>query len=166
LIGSVDQLGLVEAVDRLSKRVIERIPDRPDRRDGDDLGKPFPVTHRCELRPGVGMRDEAVEAGAALPTGHLECVEDHGGAHVRCDTPTHDATRERIDDEAHIGDTGPGRHIGQIHRPEAIRRVGSEVPLHQISRPRSLWVGSGRVVRTRLPRRTPWIPRAFIRRAV
>ncbi len=74
--------------------------------------------------------------GASGPAGHLDRVEDHLGAHVRRDPPPHDHARERVDDEAHVGDAGPCRHEGQICHPEPVRRGCGELPLHEVRVPR------------------------------
>jgi hypothetical protein len=49
LFRSADELGLVEPVDGLGERVVERITDRADRRDRAELGESFAVTDAGEL---------------------------------------------------------------------------------------------------------------------
>ena len=43
------------------------------------------------------------------------------GAHVGCHPPADDHPAERVDDEAHVGHPGPGRHISQVRHPQLVR---------------------------------------------
>ena len=71
--------------------------------------------------------------------------------------------RVGVDDEADVGDAGPGRHERQVGDPQLVRGRGGEVTIDEIGVPRRARVG--RVVRTRLVRRAPWIPAVRISRA-
>lgn len=51
----LDQLGLVEAVDGLGQRVVERRPDRADAGRDPGGGEPFTVGERGVLRPVIMM---------------------------------------------------------------------------------------------------------------
>lgn len=51
-VGSVDALGLVQAVGRLGERVVIGVRDRSDRGAGADLLEPLGEAHRGELGPG------------------------------------------------------------------------------------------------------------------
>src|SRR5689334_17504919 len=51
----LDQFGLVEAVDRLSEGVIERVAHRSDRGADAGLGQAFPVPQRGVLRPSIAV---------------------------------------------------------------------------------------------------------------
>src|SRR6266508_4220790 len=44
------------------------------------------------------------------------------------------ARREGVDDKRHVGEPGPGGHVGEIGDPQAIRGRGSEVAVDQIGR--------------------------------
>ena len=59
------QLGLVEPVDRLGQRVVVAVADEPIEGTCAELGEAFAVAHAGELAAGIGVGDEAVEAGAA-----------------------------------------------------------------------------------------------------
>lgn len=89
---------------------------------------------------------------AAGPAGHLDRVEDHLGAHMRRDPPPDDHAGERVDDEAHIGDAGPGRHECQISDPEPIGRRCGELPFHEVRVPRRRRIRSRRLDPLRPPR--------------
>ena len=56
LTGPADQLRLVQRVDGLSQRVVIAVPDRSDRGQRAELGEPFAVADRGELRAGVGVK--------------------------------------------------------------------------------------------------------------
>ncbi len=56
LVGSVDQLSLVQAVHAFSERVIEGVSNRSDRRDGTDLVESFRVTDAGVLGPCVAVK--------------------------------------------------------------------------------------------------------------
>ncbi len=62
---------------------------------------------------------------------------------MRSDPPPDNHPRVDVDDEAHIGDTGPRRHVRQIGDPQLVRGRGSEVPAHQVRVPRHARVGLG-----------------------
>ena len=49
--------------------------------------------------------------------GHLERIEDHVGAHVRGHAPADDHAGKGVDNEADVGDAGPGGHIREIGHP-------------------------------------------------
>ena len=59
------------------------------------------------------------------------------------DPPADDHPAERVDDEAHVGHPGPGRHEGQIGHPQLIGCGRGEVAAHQIGMPRRGRVGFG-----------------------
>lgn len=51
---------------------------------------------------------------------------------MRGDPPAHDRARAGIDDEADVGDPGPGRHVSQVSDPQLVRRLGSELSAHLV----------------------------------
>ena len=152
------ELGLVVAVDGLGQGVVVAVADGPDRGDGADLGEPFAVADGGELRPGIAVTPQPVAAGCRVTSGPSR--SRRGPSSVRMcdgDPPADDHPRERVDDEAHVGDPGPGRHEGQVGDPQLVRGGRGELPL----RPgpgAAPATGSGRVVRTRLVRRAPSMP--------
>ncbi len=90
------------------------------------------------------MAPKPVDARAARPTRHLECVEDHVSAHVRGNAPADDHAAERVDDEAHVRDTGPCRHVGQVRDPQRVRSRRTELSLDEVRRSRRCRVGTCR----------------------
>ncbi len=95
------------------------VPDRSDRGRRAEFVEAFAVTDAGEVAAGVGVRDETFEAGRSVLAGRLQRVEHHLGFHGRRPPPAHDAATERVGDETHIGDTGPGSDVGQISDPAA-----------------------------------------------
>jgi hypothetical protein len=52
------------------------------------------------------------------------------------DSLADDAAGERVADETHIRDPGPGRDIGPISHPQGVGPISGEVPIDKIRRPR------------------------------
>ena len=78
LVGSANQFGLVEAVDRLGQRDIERSPTVPI--DGVEPSSSSRSPDRTLVNcpgAGVGIGHRSFEADTAGPAGHLERVEEH-----------------------------------------------------------------------------------------
>src|SRR5206468_4795886 len=125
--------------------IVEAVADCPDRRDRADLGEPFAVADRGELRPGVAVAAQPIVVAAAAPAGHLDRVEDHRRAHLPSDAPADDHPRESIDDETDVGHAGPGRHEREVRHPQQVRLAGPEVALDEVG------VAAGAAVRSRGP---------------
>ena len=143
LAGSSDQLGLEQRVHGFGEGVVVGVADRPDRRHGADVVEAFAVADAGGLAAGVGVGDEPFEAGASVPAGRLQCVEHHLGCHVAGDAPADDAAGERVGDEAHIGDPGPGGDLGEVRDPQPVRGIGGEVAVDEIGWPCRLGVRHG-----------------------
>src|SRR5680860_657042 len=135
LSGPTDQLRLVQRVGGFGQRVVVAVPDRSDRGDRAELGESFAVADRGELAARVRVADQPLEVGAAGPAGHLERVQDHGGAHVGGGPPAHDHPRERVHDEAHVDHPRPRRHAREIRDPQGVGPVGDELAVDQIGVP-------------------------------
>ena len=150
--GSADEFGLVVAVHRLGQGVVVAVPDGSNRRRGADFREAFAVANGGELRPRIAVTSQAGVVVASGPAGHLDRVEDHLGSHVRRDPPPDDHPAERVDDEAHVRDTGPGRHERQIRYPEPVRGARGELPLHQVRVPRRRRIRPRRLDPLRPPR--------------
>lgn len=91
------------------------------------------------------MAAQIIVMSSATPPCHLDRVEDHLGAHVRCAPPADDHWREHIDDEADIGHACPCRHERQVHDQEPVRSGRGELPIDQVRVPRGCWIGPGRL---------------------
>ena len=61
----VDEFGLAEAVDRLGQGVVLAVSDRSDGGRRTDLGETLAVTHRGELRVGIGVTSQAGQRDSA-----------------------------------------------------------------------------------------------------
>ena len=48
--------------------------------------------------------------------------------------PTDDTPSKRVNDESHVDEALPGRHMGEIRKPEHVRRGREEVPVHPVER--------------------------------
>lgn len=147
-----DEFGLALPVHRFGQGIVIAVTDGPDRRRRADLRESFAVANGRELRPRVAVTPQVHVVVTSGPAGHLDGVEDHLGAHVRRDPPPDDHAGERVDDEAHVRDTGPGRHERQIRRPEPVRSGRGELPLHQIRMPRRRRIRPGCLHPLRAPR--------------
>ena len=108
-----------------------------------DLGEPFTAANRYELRALIAVTPQIVVVGSATPPRHLDRIENNIGAQTRRASPPDDDSRERVDDEAAIVDTGPGRHGRQVDHPEPVRGRHRELPFHQIRVPSGPWIGPG-----------------------
>lgn len=48
--------------------------------------------------------------------------------------PTDNAACKGIDDEGHVDEALPGRHVGEIGEPQHVRRGSKELPVHAVKR--------------------------------
>lgn len=134
--GSIDQLGIVVAVDGLGQVVVVAVPDGSYGGHRTDLGEAFTVANRCELRSGIEVTGQARQRVPRDQRGHLNRVEHHRRAHVRRDPPTDEHPTERVDEKAHVGHPGPGRDVGQVGTdPQLVGGCRAEVTLDQIGMP-------------------------------
>ena len=65
--GSANELGLVVAVDRLRQGIVIAVANRSDRGCGADLGEPFAVANRGELRTRIAMTPQIAMVVAPGP---------------------------------------------------------------------------------------------------
>jgi hypothetical protein len=64
------------------------------------------------------------------------------------DTPAHDTPGKGVNDEGHVDEAGPGRHIGEVRDPQHVRRRRVELAIDAIERARRCLVahrGAGRL---------------------
>ena len=103
--GFLDQLGLVEAVDRLGQRVEGRA-DSTGRWPNTGCGETFAIGQRDVLQPMIMVLNEAGEIDVALasagPDGLLDGVEDQPGSHRDAGPPAQDAAGVGVDDERDV----------------------------------------------------------------
>jgi hypothetical protein len=132
---SVDQLGLVEAVDRIGQCVVEGIALGSDRGHGLLVGQTLGVANGQILNPAIGMMDQLGQVLAvASADGHLERVEGQIGAQGLRHSPSDDAPGEGIGDEAGVAKACPGPYVGDVREPQAVGGVGEELTIDQVGR--------------------------------
>ncbi len=131
----VDQLRLVDRIERLGHGVIVRIPFGTHRSDDVRLGQGLPVPDRPELHAPVAVMDKA---GHVLPIpvfprqSHHQRVPGQGLPHVVRHLPSHDFVAEHIKNEHRVNPPGLGRNIGDVSHPKPVGRCSSLPPVHQI----------------------------------
>ena len=74
---------------------------------------------------------------------------------MRRDLPADDHSREHVDQEREVHAPLPGAQVGQITDPQAVRRVGGEVPLDEIWALVRGWIGDRGPPRLAAPLRAP-----------
>ena len=142
---AVDQLGLVQPVDRLGQRVVVAVALAAHRRLDAGLGQTLAVADRDVLRAAVAVMDQGVVA-LGLPGVQrlLQRVEHEVGVHRTAHPPADDAPGEHVDDEGHVQPALPGRDVGEVRHPELIRPLGLELPIDPVQRARRRWIADRR----------------------
>ena len=131
----VEYLGLVEAVDRLSERIVIRVADAADGRFDAGIDEPLGVAQREVLRTSVTMMHEtAALERTSLMQGLLQGVEHEAGMGGSGNAPADDATGEDVDYEGHVYEAGPGRHVGEVRHPQGVRMWRLELPIDAVER--------------------------------
>jgi hypothetical protein len=126
-----NDLGLVRPDDGLSEGVVLGVPAGPDRGDGARLGQALGVADRQVLAPSVGVMHEAVEV-PAVPDRHLQGVEGQIGPEGPGGLPAHDEPAVRVDDEGHVDEARPRRHVTEVVHPQLLGPGRGEVPVDEI----------------------------------
>lgn len=70
--------------------------------------------------------------GAAFVDGLLQGIEDEAGVRRPTDPPAGNAPRIGVNDEGHIDEALPGRHIGEVADPQQVRCRHAELPIHLV----------------------------------
>jgi hypothetical protein len=129
-----DQLGLVQTVDRLGERIIERIPNAANRSRDASLGQVLREPHRSILPAGVGVMNHPAQIGDAVaapgPDRVLDGIQDQLRGHRGRGAPAKDAPGVRVGDERDVDPSRPRRHIGYVGDPQHVRREGAEPAPH------------------------------------
>ena len=152
-------------------------PARPSA--GEPLRKPSPNTYtrftkpvlrppiESALRSSIRMVHNIVQVKHAFmlagPDRLLDPIEHHRGRHRRRRPPAQNPPRVSIDDEGHVGESRPGRHVGQVSHPQPVGCRRGELSLHEISRTRGHRVGDRGALD--LPRMAPASPSSAISRS-
>jgi len=86
---------------------------------------------------------QPLQLGLPAPDGHLQGVQGQIGAQRPRGLPADDEAAERVDDQGHIDEAGPGRDIGEVGDPQLVGSLRREVPLHQVGWPRGALIRRG-----------------------
>lgn len=112
---SVDHLGLVKTIDCFRQSIVIAVTDAADRRFDPGLCQPFGIFDRYILAATVAVVDQATPVGRSSVKDRLfQCVQNEAGMGCSADAPTDDIARIYVDDERHINEPGPTRHISKV----------------------------------------------------
>ena len=142
---TVDQLDLVQPVNRLGEGIVVAVAARSDRAERLRLGGALGVADRQVLHAAITVVNEVGQRVTTGEDGHLEGIESQLGTEV-LDPPAHDRPPEDVDDKGGVDEPDARPDVSQIGHPQAVRRDGAEHPLDEIGRPRAaerLWLASG-----------------------
>ena len=111
----VDDLGLVETVDRLGECVVVAVSDAADRRLDAGLGKALGVADADILGPAIRMMHEpAAMKGPPFVQGLFKSIEDEARMCRPAHPPADDAAGIGVDHEGDVDEARPGADIGEI----------------------------------------------------
>src|SRR6185437_12965688 len=132
----LDQLLLVETVQRLRGSIVVGVSLAPDRADRVYLTKPLSIPDRRVLNSAVGMMNETpVHPVTARPDRHFQRIEGKLRTESIRNLPPDNFPREQIENERGINEVSRRLDIGNVSDPAPVRRRRSEVPLQQVRRP-------------------------------
>ena len=118
---SMDELGLVEAVEALGDGVVVAVALGPDRGNRSRLFQPLGVADGEILDAAIRMVNQIGEVLVSPGVdGHLECVDRQVAAQRGRDLPSDDPPREHVDDEGDVDPAAVGFHVGQVGNPEPV----------------------------------------------
>ena len=140
----MDDLGLVETVDRFGERIVIAVADAADR-GSMPLPPALGVLDRDILAAAVAVMHEAAAMdGPPIMQRLLQRVEHEARMRRPRDAPADDAPGVDVDDEGDVDEAGPGRDIGEVRDPERIRPWRLELPVDVIQRTRRRLVADRR----------------------
>ena len=117
----MDDLSLVESVDRFGQRVVVRVANAADGRLDPGFGEPLGVLDRNILSAAITMMNEAAAVCRSSVVERLfESVQDQVGVRCLAGPPADDPPRIRVNDEGDLNEAGPGRDI-RVSRPKEFR---------------------------------------------
>src|SRR5271169_1857777 len=133
---SLDELFLVEAVQRLGRRIIIRISLAPDRPDRADLAEPLGIADRGILNSAIRMMDQlAVHPVATRPDSHFKRVERQLSPERIGNLPADNHPGKQVKDERCINKANGSLYVSNVSYPAAVRRRRGEVAFQQVRRP-------------------------------
>ncbi len=113
----MDDLGLVETVDRFGERVVVTVAHTSDRRLDPCLSQSLRIPDRHVLNAPVRVMHEAAAMnGTPIMKCLLQGIEDKPGMCRPAHPPTDDTAREGVYDKGHIDEALPGGDIGEIRK--------------------------------------------------
>ncbi len=111
----MNDLGLVETVDRFGEGVVVTVADASDRRLDASFCQPLGIPDGHVLKAAIRvMHEAAAMSGTPIMKSLLKGIEDKASMRRPAPPPSNDATSEDVDDKGHIDETLPGRDIGKI----------------------------------------------------
>ena len=122
--------------------IVEAVPDGSSGRPHIGILALFPEGDGCILASLIVMMDH--RGGAALPQGHVQCLQHQFRPEVRCHRQSHDPAGKVIHHHGQGEENRPRGNVGDIRHPQSVWRGDKEVPLHQIRDHRRLPVADGR----------------------
>src|SRR5690606_1480537 len=132
---AVDELRLVQPVDRLGQGVVVAVAATAHGRFDAGFGEAFAVADGHVLRPAVAMVGQAAVAFRTPGIQRLfQCIEHEVGAHGIADAPTDNSAREDIDDKGDVQPSLPGRDVGEVRHPQLVRSIRTELPIDLVER--------------------------------
>jgi len=135
LSSAMDDLGLVEAVDRFGQRIVVAVTDTSDGGLDACLGQSLGIFDREVLDAAIAVVDEtAAMNGTPIMERLLQRVEDEACMRRPAHPPADDAAGEGVDDEGHVNETLPCGDVGEIRNPQPVRRGSLELAVHPIER--------------------------------
>jgi hypothetical protein len=158
-----DQVGLGQPDDRLGQGVVERVPAGAHRGDRPGLGQAFGVADSEVLAAPVRMMHQPVQLGLARPDGHLQRGQGQVGPQRPRGLPAHQHAAEGVDDQGHVDEPGPGRHVVRSATHSWLGLVAEKSRSTRSAGRAAL--AAGVVVLRGLPRRTPCRPSSPISRS-
>ena len=131
----MNDLGFVEAIDRLSQRIVVRVADAAYGRFDPGFSETLGVLDRNLLGSAITVMNKAAAAGRPSVMKRLfEGVQDEVGVRCPAGSPADDPPGVGVDDESDIDEACPSRDIGKIGEPQTVRRGSVELSVHMIQR--------------------------------
>nr|CAA38902.1 unnamed protein product [Agrobacterium tumefaciens] len=131
----MDDLGLVETVDRFCERVIVAVTDTPDGRLDACLCQAFGIPDRNVLNTAIRMMHKAAAMnGTPIMKCLLERIKDEARMCCPARPPADGATSKDVDDKGHVDEALPSRDIGEIRNPQPVWRRGFKLAVHPVKR--------------------------------
>ncbi|MBP2449669.1 hypothetical protein JOH51_007177 [Rhizobium leguminosarum] len=144
----MDDLGLVRTVDRFGESVVVGISDASDGGLDPDLCQSFRILDGHVLNASIRMMNKtAAVDGSPIVESLFQGIEYEAGLGGSACPPADDAACERIDDEGHVNEALPSRHIREIGKPQHIRPRCAKLAVYAVERAWSRLVADRRADR-------------------